>query len=548
MALSFATPAAALAYLAPRPRYTSAGIRAAALALGLPSFRLDDRGCYGWHVWNVKGYPMPYATLADVAASLVAAPAALAPLAPSLGPWRKGVRVVDLPGVESLHKEDGLWVCHLRWGWTTAALGGGGTVIDASLQTVRAFVKGAYQLPPVPAPGPILPGETLAPAALAPLAPAPALQTGPRTRKTGPLGLPLAAAGLLQRFGLSLASILTMGENSPKLVKGNKQASAVILHHLPARSLAAAVYGPEAGPTAPRSRLNGLAELARLNSIEAAIKRHNGCNWASKGCENGCLVWSGHGGISTAVASCRARRTMAYIYSPEDYALCVLWALGRAYAAAQRKAKPLALAYRLRGTDDLPWHEIRFNLSHANCAVFARRFGLPLIPGQGVTIPEALQLAAPGTLKPYEYSKAPVNGPLGLLAQRARGIDTTASLAADRPGGCTAALEAIAHGFRLAIPIAIAKGQPLPLIVKLRASEDGPIIKLQAINGDASDHRWLDPQGPQPGGLDGVAVILRTKISQGRGAQSAAFSLQPVWGEWQPLAGGGQAWIGGQAC
>jgi hypothetical protein len=481
---------------------------------------------------------------------------------------KAALAILDLPGVESLDREDDLWVCHLLWGWTTEALGGGGTVIDASLQTIRDHVKGAYQLPPVPAPkasGPILAGETLAPAALAPLAPAPALpnwqpqpqqqpqqapalQTGPRTRKAGPLGLPLAAASLLQRFGLSLESILTMGENSPKLAKGGKDAAAVILHHLPARSLAAAVYGPEAGPTAPRSRLNGLAELARLNNIEAAIKRHNGCNWASKGCENGCLVWSGHGGISCPVASCRARRTMAYVYSPEDYALCVLWALGRAYAAAQRKAKPLALAYRLRGTDDLPWHELRFNLSPADCAVFARRFGLPLAPGQGVTIPEALQLAAPGTLKPYEYSKAPVNGPLGLLAQRAKGIDTTASLAADRPGGCAAALEAIAHGFRLAIPIAIAKGQPLPLIVKLRASEDGPIVKLQAINGDTSDHRWMDPQGPQPGGLDGVAVVLRTKISQGRGAQSAAFSLQPVWGDWQPLAGGGQAWLGGQAC
>ena len=479
MARSFSSSAEALAYLAPRPRYTSAGIRAAALALGLPSFRLDDRGCYGWHVWNGKGYPMPYATLADVAASLAAAPAApaapapLAP-APALPVWRP-------------------------------------------------------QPQPQPQQGP-------------------ALQTGPRTRKAGPLGLPLAAAGLLQRFGLSLESILTMGENSPKLAKGGKEAAAVILHHLPARSLAAAVYGPEAGPTAPRSRLNGLAELARLNNIEASIKRHNGCSWASKGCENGCLVWSGHGGISTAVAGCRARRTMAYIYSPEDYALCVLWAIGKAYAAAQRKPEPLALAYRLRGTDDLPWHEIRFNLSPADCAVFSRRFGLPLIPGQGVTIPEALQLAAPGTLQPYEYSKAPVNGPLGLLAQRAKGIDTTASLAADRPGGCAAALDAIAHGFRLAIPIAIAKGQPLPLIVKLQAHEDGPIVKLQAINGDASDHRWLDPQGPQPGGLDGVAVILRTKISQGRGAQSAAFSLQPVWGQWQPLAGGGQAWLGGQAC
>ena len=228
--------------------------------------------------------------------------------------------------------------------------------------------------------------------------------------------------------------------------------------------------------------------------------------------------------------------------------MCVLWAIGKAYAAAQRKPEPLALAYRLRGTDDLPWHELRFNLTAADCAVFARRFGLPLAPGQGVTIPEALQLAAPGTLQPYEYSKAPVNGPLGLLAQRAKGIDTTASLAADRPGGCTAALEAIAHGFRLAVPVAIRKGQPLPAILKLRASENGPIVTLQAINGDASDHRWLDPQGPQPGGFHGVAVILRTKISQGRGAQAAAFSLLPVLGEWQPLAGGGQAWLGGQPC
>jgi len=418
-----------------------------------------------------------------------------------------------------------------------------GESLDAQAAS-RDHATGACQLPLVQAPA--LPNWQPQPQQQPQQAPA--LQTGPRTGKTGPLGLPLAAAGLLQRFGLSLESILTMGENSPKLAKGGKDAAAVILHHLPARSLAAAVYGPEAGPTAPRSRLNGLAELARLNNIEAAIRKHNGCNWASKGCENGCLVWSGHGGISVSVASCRARRTMAYIYSPEAYALCVLWALGRAYAAAQRKTKPLALAYRLRGTDDLHWHEIRFNLSPADCAVFARRFGLPLIPGQGVTIPEALQLAAPGTLQPYEYSKAPVNGPLGLLAQRAKGIDTTASLAADRPGGCAAALEAITHGFRLAIPIAIVKGQPLPLIVKLRASEDGPIVKLQAINGDLSDHRWLDPQGPQPGGLDGVAVILRTKISQGRGAQSAAFSLQPVWGQWQPMAGGGHAWLVGHAC
>ena len=47
MAPSFLSAAEALAYLAPRPRHTSAGIRAAALALGVQSFQLIDVGRYG---------------------------------------------------------------------------------------------------------------------------------------------------------------------------------------------------------------------------------------------------------------------------------------------------------------------------------------------------------------------------------------------------------------------------------------------------------------------------------------------------------------------
>lgn len=425
---------------------------------------------------------------------------------------------------------------------------------------------------PAPAAGPLLPGEAVppapapAPAAPAPelpqflaappafitysqqqqqpqqapaAAPAPVVAPGPRARNTAPLGLPSDAAALLQRFSLSLDGLLTAGASSPKLSKGDKMAASVILHHLPAGSLSSAVFGSEDAATAPRSRLAGLEALAARNGISSLVAGHNGCPWASKGCSAGCLAWAGHGGISTTVAAARARRTMAFVYGHGQYAIAVLWAIGRAYAAAQRKGQPLA--YRLRGTDDLPWHDLRFNLSPAEAAVFARRFGLPVVPGIGTTIPEALQLAAPGTLQPYEYSAAPLRGPLGLLAQRAAGIDTTCSLKVDRPGGCAAAAEAVVAGFRVAVPVAIRKGQPLPPVLMLRPSADGPIQRLLTVDGDFSDHRWLDPQGPQPGGFDGIAVMLRTKVSRGRGPAAAAFSLSSEAGLWQPLTGGGHA-------
>jgi hypothetical protein len=148
-----------------------------------------------------------------------------------------------------------------------------------------------------------------------------------------------------------------------------------------------------------------------------------------------------------------------------------------------------------------------------------------------------------GSLKLYDYSKAGVGGPLGLIAQRAAGWDVTASLAADRPGGADAAIAAIAADFRLAVPVALAKGAALPKVLMLKRSHGAPDWLLQCIDGDQSDNRWLDPQGPQDG-FDGVAVILRTKASRGKGAAADAFSLAPSFGQWQPLAGGGQALLG----
>jgi hypothetical protein len=283
-----------------------------------------------------------------------------------------------------------------------------------------------------------------------PAAPAPVVAPGPRARNTAPLGLPADAAALLQRFSLSLDGLLTAGASSPKLSKGDKVAASVILHHLPARSLSSAVYGAEDAATAPRSRLAGLEALAARNGIEPLVAGHNGCPWASKGCS--CwlpgLGWprghQHHGG------RCPCPTHNGFCMGPRPLRSGRAMGDGRAYAAAQRKGQPLA--YRLRGTDDLPWHSIRFNLSPAEAAVFARRFGLPVVPGIGTTIPEALQLAAPGTLQPYEYSAAPLRGPLGLLAQRAAGIDTTCSLKADVP----------AAALMLLRPWPLASGWPCP--------------------------------------------------------------------------------------
>jgi hypothetical protein len=367
---------------------------------------------------------------------------------------------------------------------------------------------------------------------------------GPKARKTAPARLPADAVQLLARFGLSLDGLLTEGLSNAKLAKGAALAWPVILHHLPARSLAQAVAGAEPGPTAPRSRLPGLHALAEREDVLSLALAHNGCPWASAGCAAGCLAWAGHGGMSATVAAARARRSLAFLADSAAYGRALLWAIARAWARAQAKGLPLAV--RLRGTDDLSWHLQRVTVSPAEAQALARRYGLPVAPGQGQTLAEALCLAPAGSLHLYDYSKAPTSGPLGLQAQRAAGWDVTASLAADRPGGAAQALQAISAGFRLAVPVALPKGAALPSVLWLAASaspEDLP-ARLLCIDGDATDHRWADPAGPQPGGFDGVAVILRTKRSRGKGPEADAFSLAPAFGSWQPLAGGGQALLG----
>lgn len=334
------------------------------------------------------------------------------------------------------------------------------------------------------------------------------------TRATAPLAVPSDVSALLSRFGLTLAGLLT--DSNPKLAKGSAQASAVILHHLPHRALAAALTPGQAGSTAPRSYLPALRALAEAQGVLPQGLAHNGCPWATAGCASGCLAWAGHGGLSPAVAAARGRRTLAWLAEPAAYGRAILWAVARHWAKAQALGLPLAV--RLRGTDDSPFHRLTLAVSPAEAQALGRRFGLAVTPGQALTLAQALALpVADGTLALYEYSKAPLAGPLGLLAQAEAGWDVTASLAADRASALQDAWAAARAGFRLAVPVALRKGEPLPVALTLAPAGCEPIT-LRAVDGDASDHRWADPQG--------VAVILRTKASRGAGAEAQAFSLR----------------------
>ena len=325
-----------------------------------------------------------------------------------------------------------------------------------------------------------------------------------------PCAVPADARALLQRFGLTTATLLTTDRQSPKLIKGQALARAVILHHLPARALAAAITPATDGATPARSFVPALLELAEVNGLTAAARRHDGCPWSTSGCAMGCLNWSGHGGLNVSVAAARGRRTLALLADPTAYGRAVWWSVLRHLLRARRDRLPLAV--RLRGTDDHPWHRHAVPISEAEAEGIAQRYGVDVTPGIETM---AARLAAMVELRPYEYSKAPTLGPLGLIAQRDAGADVTASFAADRATACADAMDALRDGFRLAVPVALSKGAPVPSRLTLRWGDHS--LTVPAIDGDASDHRWSDPHA--------VAVILRTKRSRGAGPEADAFSL-----------------------
>jgi hypothetical protein len=329
--------------------------------------------------------------------------------------------------------------------------------------------------------------------------------------RTASLNLPADVAELLQTFRLTIADLLT--ESNPKLAK-TTAARSVIHHALPHRALARAIDPANADPVAPRGYVETLHRVAIETGTTEMARRHNGCMHATSGCAAACLAGSGHGGLHVAVTAARGRRTLAMVADPVTYGRAMLYALARQLERARRDGLPLA--YRLCGTDETPWFARTFPVSVADHETIRRRFGIWVAVGQTQTIHTALSGPNADAIA-YEYLKAPADAPDGLRAWRDCGVDVTASFAADRATACADAFAAVSAGFRLAVPVAIGKRDPLPSRVLI--SHNGATLALPAIDGDRSDARWLDPSP--------VAVLLREKRARGADRERVARFILP---------------------
>jgi len=346
--------------------------------------------------------------------------------------------------------------------------------------------------------------------------------------------LPAELRSFLDRFGLSLDSLLTYGSSNAKLAKGSGLAFSALLHLLPSRSLARALSPSLPGSVAVRGELPGLRELAEREGLLSRALLFDACPFKTASCEDLCLAFSGHGGLSTAVSLCRGRRSLALLADRSLFVRCLLWSAGLSYRKARRLGLPFAL--RLNGTQELPWWEawLEASLSTEEAEALSSLFGAP-IPSGSVTLPQAL--ASVPFLSLYDYAKAPLYGRSGLLAMREAGIHTTASFAADQQRASSRAIDAVEAGFSVAVPVLLPKGAPLPSSLLLK-DKHGREALLQCIDGDANDLRMLDPS-PTPG-FSGLAVILRLKRSRGAKPESASrFALPLGSGSWQSLSDGG---------
>lgn len=323
------------------------------------------------------------------------------------------------------------------------------------------------------------------------------------SRINAPLHTPSDVAALLDTFGLDLASVLT--EANPKLTK-TVGAVSVIHHALPHRALARAINPTTVATTAPRGFLPTLRALAERTGMVDAAMHHNGCRHATRGCIAACLNGAGHGGISTACANCRGRRTLAMIADPTTYVRAMVWALARAYSRAA--AQGLPLAFRTLGTDETPWHRMMAPLFPHETAILRRRFGVETLHGNDLNVAQVFApMVSCGAMVPYEYVKASVrhaDGPSAWL--RAGWRDITASFATDRATACADAIDALRLGFRVAVPIAWPKGETLPPVAVF-TTRAGQTITARTVDGDQSDARWRDPAG--------CVVLLREKRARG---------------------------------
>lgn len=321
------------------------------------------------------------------------------------------------------------------------------------------------------------------------------------TKKGGPKKWPADVEKLRQDFFIN--ELLTA--NNQKIKKGEALGfgRSLILHHVPAKMLGRHITPASPEEIAPRGYVPELAALADKFNLRTAAARHNGCPWSSKGCRSGCLSYSGHGGISAKVQAARGRRTLAMISNPTAYARAIVYAVGWHYRRATEAGEKLAL--RLRGTDEGPaigWQNLKINFNFSELSQLKRIYKLEILPppSDGLNLANLLK---PAGVVLYDYSKAPLSD---IKEQRASGWHITASFSADKLTASRDGLRALIEGFPLAIPVDLAKGQPIPSAVYIQ-TKNGETVEVPAIDGDLSDYRPATP--------DGVAVILRTKKSRG---------------------------------
>jgi hypothetical protein len=343
---------------------------------------------------------------------------------------------------------------------------------------------------------PLKPFQTMATLTVNPLTLSP-------SRNNAPLQTPDDVRALLAGFDLDVPSLLTVG--NPKLAK-TMGARSVIHHALPARGLAMAIDPSNNARTAPRGFLADVRALAETHGMVDVAMRHNGCRFSTDGCRRGCLNDAGHGGLNRTCAACRGRRTLAMIADPVTYVRAMVWALARESANATADGVPLA--FRTCGTDETPWHRMVAPLSFHETRILHHRFGVDVISGPCQTIADAFApMIADGRMVPYEYLKAGADHADGPRAWLDAGwADITASFAADRFSACTDAVRALDAGFRLAVPIAWPKRQPLPTVAVITLT-DGTTRTVPCVDGDADDARWRNPAR--------CVVLLREKIARG---------------------------------
>jgi hypothetical protein len=365
--------------------------------------------------------------------------------------------------------------------------------------------------------------------------PSPSLLAPPAVRSKAPRS-PRELSSFLARFGLTIPGLLTSGSANAKLAKGEGLAFSSLLHLLPAKGLARALT-PDSHACEVRSELPGLRELAKREGLLERALLFNACAFSSEACRDLCLAFSGHGGLSPAVSSCRARRSLAFLSDREAFIKALLWSAGLSMRKARMLRLPFAL--RLNGTQELPWHEgfMSARLSREEAKGLSRLYG-STIPHGTITIPEALSRVRGLSL--YDYAKAPLPRLLAMREERDP-YDSEPRCGLPRrrascsPGGARWLRRGCAD------PSLERRSAPVQESSFLLEA-GGERLLFDCVDGDLNDLRMLD-RAPRAG-FSGLAVMLRLKRSRGSKPESASrFALAPHE-QWQELAGSGLARFG----